>query len=419
VANKNLFIAACSRSDVKRGSSAGLILFVGLLLVALFPFLPGTACSGPIVRLRGVQKKFYFTQPPLIRVALLRNVSSSSVSVAISAPYEIRSLPGDILLERGKRLRSCPVTFASRGIAIGRRTYKVSGLRLVPLRDGRLEVAGRRYRGELHIFSGQAGLTFVNVLDMESYLAGVLGGEMPLDSFPREALRAQAIAARTYALWRMRTAGPASFDLTADQTSQVYEGMAGESSRARRILRDTRGIVLLYRGKILPAYYSSTCGGGTGSVLAVWGRREIEPLSGVPCQFCKDSKFYSWKVTIPAREIVEALSRAGYSVADVHRLLRYGAGKNGHGGWVKIFHSSGNIVIRADDFRHIVGPSRVKSTRFEVSLKGSSFIFTGRGYGHGVGMCQWGARGMARKGKKALEILAYYYPGAKPLRIYP
>ena len=293
-----------------------------------------------------------------------------------------------------------------------------NAVRVIPSRSGSLSVAGKRYFGEIHVLKRSSSLSFVNVLDLETYLSGVIGAEMPL-TFPQEALRAQAIAARTYALWRMKTAQGADFDLTADQASQVYGEAPSVSPVARRVARDTQGVVLLFEGKILPAYSSSTCGGQTGSVEAVMGLRKIKPLSGVFCPFCKGSKYYRWEAAFSSAEVGTLLEKGGYSTGDIERIERTGAAKSGYGGWVKVTGRNGSVSLAANDFRMLLGSMKIKSTRFEVSRQGDYFRFAGSGFGHGVGMCQWGARGMAEKGFEALQILAYYYSGSKPVRIYP
>jgi len=168
--------------------------------------------------------------------------------------------------------------------------------------------------------------------------------------------------------------------------------------------------VLFYGGAPLAAYFHSTCGGHTSSVGAVFGEKEVPPLCGVGCDWCRDSPYYRWKVQIQRSELVRKLAPWGLVYLDSIRPLDVD-----EGGRPRVLLLNGTKQVKASEFRRAVGPERIRSMAFTAARRGRAFEFAGRGWGHGVGLCQWGARGMALAGKSWREILAHYYPGAEPL----
>ncbi|MBN2183041.1 MAG: SpoIID/LytB domain-containing protein [Sedimentisphaerales bacterium] len=292
---------------------------------------------------------------------------------------------------------------------------------------------GNDYRGKLKLIIGPDGNSFdaINLIPLEPYLAGVIGAEMP-DYWEPEALKAQVIAARTYCLYIKRRFGPKrNWDVSKTAAHQVYLGVSSESAAIWNAVHQTEGMVLTCKqnnGKedIFPAYYSSTCGGHTESSRNVFGD-SFEPLIGVPCPFCKNvakPKFFFWPMVQIEKDYItnklfqryEKISLLGeikdIAVAgqsnyeDFSRLTR-----------IEVLGSSGKKEnLRAEDFRLTIDPTgnKIKSACFVLIDLGDSWAFTsGRGWGHGVGMCQCGAQGMARKSKTAKQILSHYYPGSK------
>ena len=274
--------------------------------------------------------------------------------------------------------------------------------------DGVFELDGRRYRGSLAVRAdAQGGLTAMELASVDDYVRGVLPIEMP-HYWPREALMAQAVVARTFALYRMSAPdGKRSYLTLGDM---AYRGAASESPRTDEAVSATAGTVLFYGGAPLPAYFHSTCGGHTSSVEPVFSEKALPPLAGVPCDWCRDSPCYRWKVRMDRSELVRELAPWGVVFLDSIRPLDVD-----EGGRPRVFLLNGTKQVNASQFRLAVGPDRIRSTSFMAARRGRAFEFTGRGWGHGVGLCQWGARGMALDGKRWREILAHYYPGAEPL----
>jgi stage II sporulation protein D len=265
-----------------------------------------------------------------------------------------------------------------------------------------VQVEGRSYRGRLRLRVGEeGGLAVVNVLPSRQYLWSVVGSEM-YSNWRLEALMAQAVAARTYMVYALDSK-PA---LTL--TDMAYKGVAAESSSATLAADVTDGIVLTYEGRILPAYFHSTCGGRTVPVDRVFDAHRIPPLSGVECPWCRQSPAYTWQAKVPAALLAAALSDRG--VRAVRSLQPEGTTPAGYARSVTV---NDRKRIDATAFRLAVGGDVIKSTRFQVERVGGEFVFAGRGYGHGVGMCQWGAHGLSEAGRSWEEILSYYYPGSR------
>jgi stage II sporulation protein D len=293
-------------------------------------------------------------------------------------------------------------------------------VRVVAKQSGTLVVNGTTYRGDLIVRAATQppGLLVVNRANLEEYVAGVVGSEMPL-LFPEQALRAQAVASRTYALYALRSREADAFDVADDQSSQVYRGLANETDRARKVTLDTLGVILTYRGRVFNSYFHSTCGGETIPASWVFGEAPIPPLSGAPCGFCADSKYYRWRASVTRVDLAAKLAKEGFPVGRVDRVEVLERGPAGHVALVRILHAGGEVRVKGAKLRAILGTSAVRSTAFDIEDPGGDAIaLAGRGWGHGVGLCQFGARGMAQAGYDALAILRRYYPAAELVRIY-
>jgi stage II sporulation protein D len=273
--------------------------------------------------------------------------------------------------------------------------------------DGLFRIAETTYRGRLRVRAGSEGeLEAFNVLPPEDYLGSVVGSEM-YSSWPLEALMAQAVAARTFMLYALRARGH------LNTTDMAYKGVAGESDPAELATQLTRGIVLTHEGRILPAYFHSACGGRTVPVEEVFAEEPLAPLGGVECGWCRQSPYYDWQARVPAALIAEALGDRG--IRQVRSLLTRGQGRAGNARFVVV---NGEKRMTAAAFRLAVGPDVVRSTRFSVTGTAEGYLFVGGGYGHGVGLCQWGAHGLAEAGAGWQEILRYYYPDAAVRKLY-
>jgi stage II sporulation protein D len=316
---------------------------------------------------------------------------------------------------------------------------------------------GQKFRGRLKLIVNGDGRSFdaINLVPLEPYLAGVVGEEMPSYWEP-QALRAQAIAARTYCLFiKNRFGTNRSYDVRRTQSSQVYGGIGAESSQIWDAVNGTCGQILIApeEGRscvparpleasenarptsgipgLFPAYYGSSCGGHTTSSEEVFGD-SFGPLKGVACPYCKDvarledldwptAQFDRATVTKQLLERYPKLAALG-EIADVAAIEESCYGPYSRLRRIRLTGTTGKTdTLRAEDLRLAIdhSGSKIKSALCRIIPWGDGWAFvSGRGWGHGVGMCQCGAQGMARLGSDAESILRYYYPGAEIVNVY-
>jgi len=286
---------------------------------------------------------------------------------------------------------------------------------ITPLSDLPLTVDGQAYRGGVVIERDSASsLSVVNALELEQYLYSVVGSEVSA-STPPAALQAQAIVARTYAVAHLGAHDPQGFDLHAGDRDQAYNGIGAESQPVIDAVDATRNVVMIYRNQIVDAYYSACDGGYTsdGSALA-----DPQPyLQPVRDPYCPLSPYMHWSASVPLSTFVDALDARGavspvLRLADVRSISPGAVDASGRLATVLIGTTRGSLAIRGTDFRAAAGNAVVKSTRITaLALDGDTIRVAGMGYGHGVGMCQLGARGMAESGLGVYAIINFYYPG--------
>jgi stage II sporulation protein D len=296
-----------------------------------------------------------------------------------------------------------------------------------------------RYRGHLKLMVSEDNGSFdaINLVPMEAYLYGVVGAEMP-GYWETEALMAQATAARTYCLYVKETRGAKrQWDMKTTAAHQVYRGLKAETATVRDAVNKTKGMFLTSddsknKDGIFPAYYGSSCGGHTENSKNVFGD-SYKTLVGVKCKYCRKvakKKFFFW----PKVEFTtEAISG---KLTERYKVLKQKLGsiesikvsqQSKYRGFarvtsVELVSSSGKKeYLRGEDFRLALDRTgnKLKSACFRIKKSRGKYRFLdGRGFGHGVGMCQCGAEGMARAGAKTDKILSYYYPGSKIKKLY-
>lgn len=284
-------------------------------------------------------------------------------------------------------------------------------VRLAP-RSGFLQVNGRPYRGIVEIRRASSGrLTVINELDLEEYLYGVVRSEMD-PRWPPEALRAQAVAARSLAVYSAGRYAAEGYDVRSTTDSQVYGGVAAEDPRTTTAVDATRGQVILYEGRAVFAAFHADSGGATENSEFVWGGA-IPHLRGVPDPYSRDATNHQWSLRLEFGAIEAALQRAGRPVTGLQRVEIVATSPSGRVMTLRLVTATGTVGMRGTDFRTAIGVATVRSTLFTVrALPGDAAVeLTGRGSGHGVGMSQWGARGQALAGRDYTEILRYYYTG--------
>ncbi|MCK4648439.1 SpoIID/LytB domain-containing protein, partial [bacterium] len=231
-------------------------------------------------------------------------------------------------------------------------------------------------------------------------------------------LKAQAVASRTLALYRKRGERAKDYDLDATIFAQVYGGVEDEDQRTNQAVNKTRGKILTYRGKVINSVFHATCGGHTEEAKNVWLGSEEPCLKSISCTFCKNSPYYEWEKRIKERNLRNILEEKGLNLSRIKEIEITETSPSGRAIKIAIKHRKATLPLMANNFRLFVGPELIRSTLFTVSKEKSKFVFKGHGWGHGVGMCQWGARGMAEEGKDYKEILKHYYTGVKIEKVY-
>ncbi len=267
------------------------------------------------------------------------------------------------------------------------------------------DYAGRAYRGSVALRCVDGKLKLINSLSVEDYLAGSVGSEMN-PSWQLEALKAQAIAARTYALYRLRHPRSPHFDINSTTEDQVYLGASRETPAVWRAVSETTGHYLVSKGAPASLYYHSRCGGKTADASAVWGGKSPSEKP-VECPYCRRNPF-RWSRSFPLSEVAKKL---GLGPSPAFALIPATRSDSGRVYALEARDGNASRRVTAEALRRAVGYEKLPSTSFEsIRRDDKTIVFAGLGMGHGVGMCQWGARYLAGRGAKSSEILKHYYP---------
>jgi len=372
-----------------------------------------------------------------IRVLLVDNASICHLRV----PSSFTVLDAQTQTTEGRFPKTdspAKITVSAGRIFISGCSFSSEQITILPDKPYIFSLNGNDYRGKLKLIVNSSGDFFdaINIVPLEPYLAGVVGAEMP-DYWEPAALQAQAIAARTYCLYYKKRFGRnRSWDVRRTQASQVYLGMYAESAQVWEAINRTYGKVMVSKDDqgiegIFPAYYSSTCGGHTEDSKNVFGD-SFEALIGVSCPYCEGvakPSFFFWPMVkfdkgLVTKNLLQKYPKLKHlgeisDISSAHQSEYAGFSRLTS---VKLVGSTGkNDFLRAEDLRLSIDPSgrKLKSTSCQIVNMGDNWAFlSGRGYGHGVGMCQCGAQGMARKGYTTGQILSYYYPGVRIVSVY-
>ena len=422
-----------------------LVVVVGHLFLAML-----TACEPrpqrfrPYVSSSALSK---ISQEPSVRIRVVKDATA----VRLDHPHWINIGPkiNVVVSNQNKRFRT-PVTITRHKDSFvvhpnrGRKlSWALSSLVISPVNKNEISVNGVSYPNRIVLYAKKnrelpARYDVVNHVSLERYLPGVLHREL-YHRWPRAVFEAQAIAARSYAIAQSANRRRSYFDLEATEASQVYNGAAAHW-RARSAVRRTQGVVLAYQDQIIPAYYSSCCGGlGQDAAIAFPEGASIEPFlgrhHGTWCALCP---YFRWGPIIRNRkELSQRLAAWGTAhgrpiglLRDIMRIDVTAVNAVGRPAKFTIIDSKKTTFdLKPEHFRfacnfsapHLSSLSKrdmLKSSHVEIELEAESVRFLGRGYGHGVGLCQWGARAMAKRYYNAQSILTFYYPGARIRRVY-
>lgn len=338
----------------------------------------------------------------IIRIAVVEN--AKQVVLTSRDGFFVKSGAG---VKLGRQMNSAEIGI-QKGITVNRKDSLEKELLFVPVSGGRISLGQAPYEGIFRVRKTPDGLLVTNELDLERYLEGVVPAEMPPD-WEGEALKAQAVISRTYALYKKRENQGRGYDLAGSVLGQVYKGGIADPRTSFSIAK-TRGQVLTYDGELALTFFHSTSAGPTEDASERWNI-DRPYLKGVSCPLDRDSPYFQWERTITLRDLEEGLRKAGHPVRAVATLTPLQWSRAGRLLTVRILHDGGEIILKAEELRKALGFRVLPSTHFTIDSFGRDLQVRGNGYGHGVGLCQWGANVMARQGLKFEEILLYYYPG--------
>ena len=344
-----------------------------------------------------------------IRVAILDE--APSFNLAINGPYSLLGEGNKILFE-GNYLNDARVLIKGELIKIGNLEFDITRIKVIPQADDAISVNTRRFRGNIEIITKKdQKFLVVNHLDVEDYIKGVLYHEVS-HFWPIEAIKAQAILARTYALYEAKVNKALDYDLKTNTASQMYGGRTSEKFRTNMAVEQTKREVLTYKNELFPTYYHATCAGHTEDAANLFNIK-IPPLAGVTCDFCKQSPHFKWQAKVSLKDILEKLKGKGFNLGVIKDIKIKGINASGRISQLEIEGRDRNIFLSGKDFRNAVGANLIRSTNFQVKIENGFANFIGFGWGHGAGLCQWGAYFMSKQGRNYKEILEYYYPGAE------
>lgn len=352
------------------------------------------AKQGPDLRIGLAAGQGSVTISPAAGKGMARTDAGKSVSLAAGQSYDVRWQAGAFLVGREK-LRG-----------------EILLIRPSDKSDGGLALDGRRYRGSLELRHRGAGLTAVNIVPVDDYLLSVVPEEMPTD-WPVEALKAQSIAARSFALKSRGRHAAEGYDLCTTTHCQLYKGIASEKTASTAAVRATRGEVLTYGGQPIEALFHTDSGGMTESSEDVWGShvpylRAVRdtPLGTMP-----------WTKTVSTADLEKKLAAKGHNIGRLRTIelspLAVGrAAKDrttsGRVRAMTVTGTKGSVTLSGTAWRSLLG---LKSTLFSAKLTKDTVTFTGFGAGHGLGISQWGAKRLAETGSSYADILHHYYTG--------
>jgi stage II sporulation protein D len=290
-------------------------------------------------------------------------------------------------------------------------TNDLRGQQPVDAGDGTFAFGGKRWRGApstVPVDGSRLGL--VTAIDVDQYLLGVIPLELS-PSWPAAALQAQAIVARTYALARRTLSRP--WDVVADDADQRWGGVDAEAPAASAAVGATRGQVLGYAGGPAAVFYSACCGGHTADASQLWGGAPLPYLRGVPDPYCVPAPDYRWTRSAP---LGRALAAFGARIGATLVGADLGAPDDSGRPRTVTLHGERDATFGVGDFRRALGSDVVRSTwlrsvQVDATQAAPALVIEGSGRGHGVGLCQWGARYCAAAGASAAQILAVYFPG--------
>lgn len=333
-----------------------------------------------------------------LRVAIRKGISN--VQVGSSTPAIVKDGSGRVI---GQVERMNSFVAKPNGGNINLAQWNSNGIWLEPTGDGVIWIGDRWYRGRVLLTRQGSGITAVNYVDLEEYLYSVVGAEA-IPSWPQEALKTQAVAARTYALYKRNTSKNGVFDLDTTTATQVYKGLSSEYTTTHQAVKDTDGQILTYGNQPILAVFHSSSGGHTENVEDIW----VSPLPylrGV-VDYDQTAPVFQWNKTVSPSTI----SRVAGGVGNIRALVPQKTTPQGRIVTMQVVGDRSTKTVAGSDLRSALD---LRSTLFRVSSGGNSLQVSGRGFGHGLGLSQWGTYYLAQNGVNYRQILGHYYQNAR------
>lgn len=354
------------------------------------------------------------------RVGILVGASKANISGAYRLAFHESDSTASISSDK--------ISLSASGRQVQFRSEKADSVWIFPIEDALISVEGKSYRGKILVVNSGKKLNVINVLPIEDYLKGVVPHEIgKLDESMIEALKVQAVAARTYAYRHYNSRASLGFDVYATVQDQVYQGSAGETELTNAAIDATKGVVLTSGENFIEAYYHSTCGGYTDGV-EVWGLAPVPYLKSqsdmnADSAWCSASSYTSWKKVYSEKELL-SMFRANFGEAKAVGKSSFGGIQQievkstfpgGRIAELEVLTDKGIFTVKGDRIRWLFKERGkiLPSSKFQISKNGKVWVLDGSGFGHGIGMCQMGARARAKAGQNFQEILEAYYPGAE------
>jgi stage II sporulation protein D len=276
-----------------------------------------------------------------------------------------------------------------------------------PLDDGYVWIGDRWYRGRTRLIRQQDSITAINHVDLEQYLYSVVGAEA-VSSWPIEALKAQAVAARSYALYKRDTGSNNIYDVDTTVGTQVYKGLDTEYTTTHQAVDDTLGQILTYDNRVILAAFHSSSGGHTENVEDIWS--SPLPYLRAVVDYDHESPVFEWQQVVPVHKIRNLVAGIGI----IKGLQPVKMTPRGRVVTMKVLGDRGTATVSGKQLREVLD---LRSTLFRVSTDGQNLHVKGRGFGHGLGLSQWGAYHLAKQGVDYQRILTHYYQSASLSRL--
>ncbi|MFW6135167.1 MAG: SpoIID/LytB domain-containing protein [Elusimicrobiota bacterium] len=426
---------------------------------------------------------------PILRVGIL--LDCKEITISSEKKLNIHEIPSMKMLFVQEKVHPLKINAETHSIKVNNQQYpSIEGIKIIPEEGGLIQVGERKYRGEIEIVNNQGSFNVINIIEIEEYLYGVLKKEISPE-WPEDVLKAQAIAARTFALFNINKYIDQGYNICATTNSQAYGGVYHEHPATNKAVNDTRGIIITYEGEPINAVYHSDSGGYTENSEDVWGGY-IPYLRSVPSDYENNLSppNHSWDCFITEQELLSKLDRQGFQITRIIDIVIAEKTESGRVKSVEIIGDNNQkITLKTNDFRLLIGPTLIRSSLFEIDKIGEKeeeiipdngkpdipeqeietsqkpvreilkekkdfsiselinllnrpreekepekvslpeteenhksgdiiFAFIGQGNGHGVGLSQWGAHGMAAQGHNYEDILKYYYQGIRLTKLY-